>query len=88
MRIAAHASGEGRVAVSVADEGPGVTPDQAERIFDKFERLGRDADNGKDKGSGLGLFISHRLAQAMGGSLTVESAEGGGALFRLELPRQ
>lgn len=88
VRIAAHASGEGRVAVSVADEGPGVTPDQAERIFDKFERLGRDADNGKDKGSGLGLFISHRLAQAMGGSLTVESAEGGGALFRLELPRQ
>jgi signal transduction histidine kinase len=76
----------GRVAVWVADEGPGVTPEQAERIFDKFERLGRDSEGGKDSGSGLGLFISHRLASAMGGHLTVERADGGGALFRLELP--
>lgn len=86
VRITVHASEAGRVAVSVADEGPGITSEQAERIFDKFERLGRDADHGKDKGSGLGLFISHRLAQAMDGSLTVGAAEGGGALFRLELP--
>lgn len=88
ITITAHAAGEGRVAVSVADEGPGVTPDQAERIFDKFERLGRDSDGGKDKGSGLGLFISRRLAEAMAGTLTVESAAGGGALFRLQLPAQ
>ncbi len=88
VRITAGPAGEGRVGVTVADEGPGVTPDQAERIFDKFERLGRDSDGGKDKGSGLGLFISRRLAEAMDGSLTVESATGGGALFRLELPAQ
>lgn len=86
VRIAAENAGEGRVAVTVADQGPGVTPDQATRIFDKFERLGRDSDGGKDGGSGLGLFISRRLAEAMAGSLTVESAGGGGALFRLELP--
>ncbi len=77
---------EGRVAVTVADEGPGVSPEQAERIFDKFERLGRGSDGGKDKGSGLGLYISRRLAEAMDGTLTVEAAPGGGALFRLELP--
>ncbi len=88
VRITAEPAGAGRVGVAVADEGPGVTPDQAERIFDKFERLGRDSDGGKDKGSGLGLFISRRLSEAMGGSLTVESAAGGGALFRLELPAQ
>lgn len=88
VRITAGPAGEGRVGVTVADEGPGVTPEQAERIFDKFERLGRDSDGGKDKGSGLGLFISRRLAEAMDGSLTVESAAGGGALFRLELPAQ
>lgn len=88
ITITAQAAGEGRVAVSVADEGPGVTPDQAERIFDKFERLGRDSDGGKDKGSGLGLFISRRLAEAMAGTLTVETAAGGGALFRLQLPAQ
>lgn len=85
------AMGEGRVGVTVADEGPGVTPEQATRIFDKGERLGRDNDGarggGKDGGSGLGLYISRRLAEAMGGSLTVESAPQGGALFRLELPR-
>lgn len=88
VQIMTARGGEGRVAVCVADEGPGVTPDQAERIFDKFERLGRDADGGKDKGSGLGLFISRRLAEAMAGSLTVEPADGGGALFKLDLPAE
>lgn len=88
VRITAEPMGEGRVAVIVADEGPGVTAEDAERIFDKFERLGRDSDGGKDKGSGLGLFISRRLAQAMAGSLTVQSGASGGASFRLELPAQ
>jgi signal transduction histidine kinase len=76
------ASEAGMVNVSVADEGPGITPEQAERIFEKFERLGRD----KDGGSGLGLYISRRLAEAMEGTLAVEMPAGGGALFRLELP--
>lgn len=87
VTITAIGAGEGRVAVTVADEGPGVTPEQAVRIFDKGERLGRDSDGGRDKGSGLGLYISRRLAEAMDGRLTVESAPGGGALLRLELPR-
>ena len=87
VTITAHAAGGAHVAVTVSDEGPGVTPEQALRIFDKGERLGRDSDGGKDNGSGLGLYIARRLAQAMEGSLTVESAPGGGALFRLELPR-
>ncbi|WP_084439798.1 ATP-binding protein [Erythrobacter dokdonensis] len=86
VTILAGTPGEGRVSVSVADEGPGVTPEQATRIFDKGERLGRDSDGGRDKGSGLGLYISRRLARAMEGELTVEPAPGGGALFRLELP--
>jgi len=86
VTIAAAPAGEGRVTVSVADEGPGITPEQATRIFDKFERLGRDSDGGKDKGSGLGLYISRRLAEAMEGELSVDTAEGGGALFTLELP--
>jgi signal transduction histidine kinase len=86
VRIAVEARHPERVAVLVADEGPGVTAEQAERIFDKFERLGRDSDGGKDKGSGLGLYISRRLALAMDGDLTVEGNPGGGALFRLELP--
>lgn len=86
VTISAFAASEGRVAVTVADEGPGVSPEQAERIFDKFERLGRDSEGGRDSGSGLGLYISRRLAEAMEGRLTVGSAPGGGALFTLELP--
>ncbi len=86
VTVAAGAAEGGRVSVSVADEGPGITPEQAERIFDKFERLGRGSDGGKDGGSGLGLYISRRLAEAMEGTLSVDTAAGGGALFRLELP--
>ena len=86
VTIAAGAAQAGMVGITVADEGPGITPDQAQRIFDKGERLGRGSDGGKDSGSGLGLYISHRLAEAMAGSLTVDAAPGGGALFRLDLP--
>ena len=68
--------------VSVRDEGPGLD-EQAQRIvFNKFERLGR-SDGG---GSGLGLYISKRLAQAMGGDLTLHSRPGEGATFTLSVP--
>ena len=67
---------------SVADHGPGLSPEQQQVAFRKFERLGRSGDGG----SGLGLYISRRLALAMGGDLTVESREGEGARFTLALP--
>lgn len=69
-------------AVIVTDQGRGILPDQQQVIFEKFERLGR-RDGG---GSGLGLYIARKLAQAMGGDLTVESETGQGASFTLELP--
>ncbi|MCJ2181126.1 sensor histidine kinase [Novosphingobium sp. 1949] len=68
--------------VVVADEGEGLSLEEQGRLFAKFERLGRKGDGG----SGLGLFISRRLARAMGGELSVESAPGQGARFRLEVP--
>lgn len=71
-----------RVRVIVADQGPGISGEQQERVFEKFERLGRSGDGG----TGLGLYISRRLARAMGGELTVESAPGQGARFILEVP--
>lgn len=67
----------------VADQGHGIALADQERMFEKFERLGRDDASG----SGLGLYISRRLARAMKGDLTVESAPGQGARFRLTLPR-
>ncbi|HQS96027.1 MAG: hypothetical protein B7X90_01670 [Novosphingobium sp. 17-62-19] len=68
--------------LTIEDEGEGISPEQAERVFNKFERLGRSGDGG----SGLGLYISRKLALAMGGDLSVESATGGGARFVLSLP--
>ena len=72
----------GKPSVSVRDQGPGLSPDERERVFGKFERLGRAGDGG----SGLGLYISRRLAKAMDGELVVESEQGKGACFTLILP--
>jgi signal transduction histidine kinase len=64
-----------RAMVTVADQGQGISGEQQAVVFEKFERLGR-TDSG---GSGLGLYIARRLARAMDGDLTVESAPGPGA---------
>lgn len=71
-----------RARITVADQGEGLAEEEQEKVFAKFERLGRSGDGG----SGLGLYISRRLAEAMDGTLTVESAKGQGARFTLELP--
>lgn len=74
---------EGRTAlVTVADQGRGLSREEQARVFEKFERLGRSGDGG----SGLGLYIAARLAKAMQGRLSVESAPGQGARFTLALP--
>lgn len=70
-------------AIVVADQGKGIAPADQGRIFEKFERV----DPSEPGGSGLGLFISRRLARAMGGDITVDSAPGQGARFVLTLPR-
>lgn len=72
-----------RARLVVADQGPGLSSEQQVKVFEKFERLGRSSEDG---GSGLGLYISRRLARAMGGDLTIDSAPGQGARFILELP--
>ena len=72
---------QARLCLSVADQGPGLDAEKQDRVFNKFERLGRDGDGG----SGLGLYISRKLANAMGGELLVESVEGEGAKFTLAL---
>jgi signal transduction histidine kinase len=70
-------------AVIVADQGAGIAMGDQARIFEKFERV----DPSEPGGSGLGLYISRRLARAMGGDITVDSAPGQGARFALTLPR-
>lgn len=70
--------------ITISDEGPGLSAAQQERVFAKFERLGRSGDGG----SGLGLFISRKLADAMHGELSVASDVGKGAQFTLSLPAE
>jgi two-component system, OmpR family, sensor histidine kinase KdpD len=69
--------------VRVIDHGPGVPSDEAERIFEPFHR-GRSA--GTVRGAGLGLAIARGFAEASGGRVWVESRDGQGATFTLELP--
>lgn len=73
---------EGGVRLTVADQGKGVAAEDHERIFEKFERV----DTSEPGGSGLGLYIARRLARAMGGDITLDSAPGQGARFTLILP--
>lgn len=71
-----------RAVVVVADQGKGIAIDDQARIFEKFERV----DPSEPGGSGLGLYIARRLARAMGGDITVDSAPGQGARFAFSLP--
>jgi signal transduction histidine kinase len=68
------------VAVSVRDEGDGIPPELVPRIFRQFWRAKRRG------GAGLGLYIVKGLVEAHGGSITVQSAPGGGAEFRFTMP--
>jgi PAS domain S-box-containing protein len=71
------------VLVAVTDRGPGIATDAQERIFERFERL---EESRKQTGTGLGLYITRRLARAMGGDVTVSSVPGAGSTFLLRLP--
>ncbi|MBV9293229.1 MAG: PAS domain S-box protein [Frankiales bacterium] len=71
------------ILVSVTDRGPGIAPDSQARIFERFERL---EETSKQTGTGLGLYITRRLARAMGGEVTVSSVPGAGSTFLLRLP--
>jgi signal transduction histidine kinase len=72
------------VRVDVRDNGPGIAPQHQARIFDVYER---GVDSEGPSGLGLGLYISRQLAEAHGGSLTLHSEAGAGAVFSLTLPR-
>ena len=73
------------VKVSVSDTGPGISPEFHMEIFDDFFRL---AGSESAEGMGLGLAISRRLLQAMGGKIWVESQPGAGSKFSFLLPLQ
>ena len=65
------------------DHGPGISDEDAERLFDRFYRSVRARGR---PGSGLGLAIVRQVADTHGGTASVERADGGGARFRIDLP--
>jgi signal transduction histidine kinase len=88
IHIIARAEPEESLArIDVIDRGFGIPPDKHEAIFDKFVRLERDM-HGTTRGSGLGLFITRQLVEAMHGKITVESSgiPNGGSTFSFTLP--
>jgi two-component system OmpR family sensor kinase len=71
--------------LEVSDQGPGMPPGQAQHVFERFYR-GDQARTRKAGGTGLGLAIVAALVQAHGGSVTLQTAPGEGATFRITLP--
>jgi two-component system sensor histidine kinase KdpD len=83
IEISARVEGD-EVAIEVADRGPGLTPGDEERVFQKFYR-GRSSEDGHH-GAGLGLAICRAIVEAHGGQILAGNRAGGGATFRFLLP--
>jgi signal transduction histidine kinase len=79
-------SGRDWITVAVADTGVGMTPEQMGRLFQEFSQA-TSSTASKYGGTGLGLVISKRFCQMMGGDITVESEPGRGSTFTIRLPR-
>ena len=84
IHIGVRALGADEVEIIVTDTGLGMTPEQLAELFQPFNRLGRE-DSAK-QGTGIGLVISKRLAETMGGTLRARSVSGQGSAFVLTLP--
>lgn len=81
-------STESGIEISVADKGPGLSADDQNRIFERFYRTDASRVRTGSDGSGLGLSIVDAVMRAHGGSVSVESTPGMGAVFTLLLPRR
>ncbi|WP_220183307.1 sensor histidine kinase [Sphaerisporangium album] len=77
---------DGQVVIEVADEGPGLPPDTADRVFERFYRADPARTRGESGGTGLGLSIAAALTEAHDGTITANSTPGQGATFRIHLP--
>lgn len=84
VEVTAREAG-GQVEIRVADHGPGIPPDQRERVFERFTQI-EASQTRSVGGTGLGLSIVRSLAEAMGGRADVDETPGGGATFVVGVP--
>ncbi len=84
VTIGCGAAGAGRLRISVADTGSGIAAELQSRLFRPFDRLG--VDTAGVEGTGLGLALTKGLVEAMGGTIGLESIQGQGCTFWIELP--
>ena len=85
VRVSATASADGRVTFAVADTGIGIAPGDQERIFEEFSQLD-NALQRRATGAGLGLPLSRKLAELLGGGVEVSSTLGVGSTFSVTIP--
>ncbi|HLL55069.1 MAG TPA: ATP-binding protein, partial [Myxococcaceae bacterium] len=85
VRVRAQRGPGGTVLISVADTGIGIPPEHHQRIFEEFAQVEGPLQR-KVKGTGLGLPLSRKLAQLLGGDITLHSAVGHGSTFTLQVP--
>jgi signal transduction histidine kinase len=74
------------VEIAVADTGPGIPPEEHERIFLEFQQVKTSKDVAKPEGTGLGLALAKRFVEMHGGRIRVESEVGRGSTFTFTLP--
>jgi CheY-like chemotaxis protein/anti-sigma regulatory factor (Ser/Thr protein kinase) len=82
--VSARPGSDGGVVIAVTDSGLGMTPEQLSSLFQPYNRLGRETSD--IEGTGIGLVISRRLVELMGGTLEARSVAGKGSTFTLRLP--
>jgi hypothetical protein len=83
--VDAEQTGDGMLRLSVADTGPGIAEQHLEEVFEPFTRL-KTVSHDDTEGTGIGLTITKRLVELMGGRIGLQSALGQGSLFWIELP--